>query len=169
MVVLRRLAIICIVFIDGGINPCNAKIINAEASSSYLAKVTAGLAQSYEWLSNLVVGKNDDSSIRPPRKVTLALVGLGRTGSTSFSVALKQLGYAPIHDDEAPEVSDIYGAMMAGSMTIADMDEVNVALGERGFDAPMVSVHEYVQWAAAAPDVKVILTVRDKSKWARVG
>ena len=91
-------------------------------------------------------------------------MGLGRTGSTSFSVALKQLGYSPIHDDEASEVSDIYAAMMNGSMT---MDEVNIQLGNRGFDAPMVSIPEYVQWAANEPDVKVILTVRDKSKWAQ--
>ena len=50
--------------------------------------------------------------------MTLALVGLGRTGSTSFSAALKQLGYAPVHDDEVQELSDIYGAMMDGSMTM---------------------------------------------------
>ena len=62
-------------------------------------------------------------------------------------------------------MSDINGAMMDGSMT---MDEVNVALGKRGFDTPMMlSLPEYVQWAAMAPDVKVILTVRDKSKWAK--
>ena len=47
------------------------------------------------------------------------------------------------------------------------MDEVNIQLGKRGFDAPMVSLPEYVEWASTAPDVKVILTVRDKSKWAQ--
>ena len=74
--------------------------------------------------SDFILGNKID---RPPRKVKLALVGLGRTGSTSFSSALKQLDYAPIHDDEATEVSDIYAAMMDGSMS---MDEINVALGE---------------------------------------
>ena len=31
----------------------------------------------------------------------------------------------------------------------------------------MVSLPSYVEWAATAPDLKVILTVRDKSKWAQ--
>eukprot|EP00585_Thalassiosira_rotula_P012744 CAMPEP_0196130150 /NCGR_PEP_ID=MMETSP0910-20130528/614_1 /TAXON_ID=49265 /ORGANISM="Thalassiosira rotula, Strain GSO102" /LENGTH=316 /DNA_ID=CAMNT_0041389389 /DNA_START=46 /DNA_END=996 /DNA_ORIENTATION=- len=154
-------AIISLILIATNSLSCNAKVINAEASSSYTAKVRAGLAQSAQWLSQYIVGTHN---VRSPRKVKLALVGLGRTGSTSFSAALKQLGYAPIHDDEAQEVSDIYASMMDESM---NMDEVNVALGERGFDAPMVSTREYVRWAATAPDVKVILTVRDKSKWAR--
>ena len=47
------------------------------------------------------------------------------------------------------------------------MDEVNIQLGKRGFDAPWVSLPQYVKWAANAPDVKVILTTRDKSKWAK--
>jgi hypothetical protein len=100
---------------------------------------------------------------RPPTKVQLALVGFGRTGSTSFSHALKELGHTPIHDDEATEVGDLYNAMMKGSMS---MDRVNDELGKRGFSAPMVSMHKYVEWAATAPDVKVILTLRDKKKWA---
>ena len=139
-----------------------AKVINTDVKSSYITKVKTGVAQSAEWLMQMTIG--GERPTRPPRKVKLALVGLGRTGSTSFSVALKQLGYAPIHDDEAMEVSDIYSAMMDKSMT---MDEVNIAVGSRGFDAPMVSLPEYVEWAATAPDVKVILTVRDASKWAR--
>ncbi len=48
-----------------------------------------------------------------------------------------------------------------------DLDEVNVKLGERGFDAPMISMPKYVEWAATSPDVKVILTTRDTSKWAQ--
>lgn len=100
---------------------------------------------------------------RPPKKVQLALVGLGRTGSTSFSAALKELGHTPIHDDEAQEVADVFGAMMEGTMS---MDQVNTEFGKRGFDAPMISTRQYVEWAAVAPDVKVIITMRDKSKWA---
>lgn len=142
---------------------CHAKVINAEASSSRLEKVRAGLSQSAEWLSSLV-GLGGTDVVRPPREVSLAIVGLGRTGSSSFAAALRRLGYSPIHDDEAPEVSDVYAAMMDGSM---DLDDVNVALGKRGFDAPWVSTHRYVEWAASAPGVKVILTVRDKGKWAR--
>jgi len=156
-------AVISFVFVAARFSSCVGEVINAESSSSYLEKVRAGLAQSAEWLSAIVVGTGTENE-RPPRTVTLALVGLGRTGSTSFAAALKQLGYVPIHDDEVLEVSDLYAAMIDGSMT---MDEVNAALGGRGFDAPMVSTPEYVTWAAAAPGVKVILTVRDKSKWAR--
>ena len=48
---LRPLAtIIYLIFIAA--NSSDAKIINAEASSSYFAKVTAGLAQSAESISN---------------------------------------------------------------------------------------------------------------------
>jgi len=75
------------------------------------------------------------------------------------------LGYAPIHDDEVAEVADIYESMTDGSTT---MDEVNSQLGMRGFDSPMISLPEYVEWAAATSSgVKVILTVRDKSSWAQ--
>lgn len=150
--------LVCLVSIAS----CDAKVINAEASSSYWTKVRTGLVQSAHWIwSDYIIGKK---SARSPRKVKLAIVGLGRTGSTSFSAALKHLGFAPIHDDEATEVSDIYEAMVDGSMS---MDEVNIQLGKRGFDAPMVSLPEYVEWAATAPDVKVVLTVRDKSRWAQ--
>ena len=99
-----------------------------------------------------------------PRTVQLALVGLGRTGSTSFVAALQTLGYAPIHDDQRSEVADVYEQMMSGEL---DLDQVNAVLGQRGFDAPMISTHAYVKWAATAPNVKVILTVRDNpQKWA---
>jgi len=91
-------------------------------------------------------------------------LGMGRTGSTSFSAALKQLGYVPVHDDEAIEVSDIYSAMMDETMT---MDEVANELGNRGFDAPMLNIPKFVDWAANEPDVKIILTTRDKTKWAQ--
>lgn len=141
---------------------CTAKVINTDASSSYLTKLSVGIAQSLQWLSQYLMPQLG-APHRSPRKVQLALVGLGRTGSTSFSAALKQLGYAPIHDDEAAEVSDIYAALLDGSLT---MDEANEAIGERGFDAPMISLHKYVQWAATAPDIKVILTVRSPQSWA---
>lgn len=139
----------------------HAKVINTDASASWLEKRAFGVVQSLQWLQELVLQAPE---ARPPRTVRVAVVGLGRTGSTSFSVALKKLGYAPIHDDEAPEVADIYKGMMDESLT---MDEVNAALGRRGFDAPFVSTHRYVEWAATAPNVKVVLTVRDKSKWAQ--
>merc|ERR1711862_757757 len=80
------------------------------------------------------------------------------------AVALKKLGYVPIHDDEISEVADVYRDMLSGATT---MDEANVELGRRGFDAPMINLHKYVKWAAKAPDIKVIMTIRDKTKWAQ--
>ncbi len=140
---------------------CYAKVINTDASSSYITKLVVGIAQSFQWLAQyLSVAK---APRREPKRVKLALVGFGRTGSTSFSAALKQLGYSPIHDDEVTEVADIYEKLFDGTLT---MDEANVAIGQRGFDAPMISLHDYVKWAATAPDIKVILTVRDAQKWA---
>lgn len=140
----------------------NAKVINTIESSSFITKVSVGISQSLQWLTHLVT-PNFAITKRPPRTVKLAIVGLGRTKSTSFSASLKYLGYAPIHDDEVLEVSDIYGKMMDGSMT---MDQVNDAIGQRGFDTPMISTHDYVKWLAARPDIKVILTVLDPQQWA---
>lgn len=139
----------------------DAKVINAETDSSYTVKVQTGVSQALQWMSEMVM---PETVVRPPRKVKLALVGLGRTGSTSFSAALKELGFAPVHDDEATEVADLYGAWTRGGMKQTEW--LNMELGRRGFDAPMVSIHSYVKWAATAPDIKVILTVRDKHRWA---
>jgi len=141
----------------------NAKVINVNTDASYFSKLHAGFSQALNWMGDMVVP--EDIS-REPRKVKLALVGLGRTGSSSFSAGLKELGYAPIHDDEATEVADLYAAMMADS-SIQSLDAINTELGKRGFDAPMISTHKYVEWAAVAPDIKVIITVRDKKKWAQ--
>jgi hypothetical protein len=140
---------------------CDGKVINADTEAPYLAKVHAGVSQALQWISEMVLP--DAPPPRSPRTVRLALVGLGRTGSTSFVVALKELGYAPVHDDEMTVVSDVYAAMMRGTMST---DEVNAELGKRGFDAPFMSMHKYVEWAATAPDLKVILTVRDQKRWA---
>lgn len=138
-----------------------ADVVNTDASSGLLTKVTVGVTQAIHWLSEWVFGRDVQ---RPPRTVSLAIVGLGRTGTTSLTQGLRDLGYLPIHDDQLTEVYDIIGAMMKKTMT---MDEVNAAFGQRGFDAPMISTKEYVEWAATAPNVKVLLPVRDKEKWAK--
>merc|ERR1719499_287538 len=140
---------------------CEAKIINANTNSSFITRVSAGAAQSFQWMGEWAVGKSDG---RPPKKVQLALVGLGRTGSTSFVQALKELGYTPAHDDEVSEVSDLYSNWWARNLSD---DEFIDAMGQRGFDAPFIPVHRYVEWAATRPDIKVIITTRDKHKWAQ--
>lgn len=143
---------------------CASKVINTDTSSSLFTKIIVGVSQSLSFLKDFFVGKTQSEVVTTPRNVTLALVGFGRTGTTSFTTALRKLGYAPIHDDQITEVADVLAAMMDGSMT---MDEVNAEFGRRGFDAPMISTKAYVAWAAQAPDVKVILTVRDTKKWAQ--
>jgi len=144
----------------GGLAACGAEVINVEANASYAAKIHTGARQALSWIADMVVFERPP---RPPRKVEVAVVGFGRTGSTSFSAALKDLGYAPVHDDEAMEVADIYKAILPGTMS---MDQINDELGKRGFDVPMVPLHKYVEWLATRPDIKVVLTVRDKRKWA---
>ena len=140
---------------------CSAEVINTDASSSFLTKLTIGVVQAVHWMKGFFIGEAKQDL--PPRKVRVAAVGLGRTGSTSMSAALRRLGYMPIHDDQVTEVSDI----LDGMMNDLTMDEVNQQFGDRGFDAPMISSYEYVAWAATQPDVKVILTVRDPKKWAQ--
>lgn len=159
------LFLMALALLSAAIMPCcHGKVINTDASSSWIHRRAVGIAQSWDWLHGIFLSSSTTTTGgREPRQVQLALVGLGRTGSTSFSAALKELGYAPIHDDESPEVMDIYHDMMTGNLR---MDLVNDALGERGFDAPMITTHNYVKWAATAPNVKVILTIRDPHKWA---
>ena len=55
------------------------------------------------------------------------------------------------------EVADIYSAWWEGDL---DDDEFITSLGKRGFDAPMLGIHRYVDWAASQPDIKVIITTR---------
>ena len=141
---------------------CAGKVINTDASASYLKKVSAGVAQGGQWLSETIL--NTGRSSRAPRDVQLALVGLGRTGTSSFAAALKILGYSPVHDNERWGVSSIFKAMMDGDMSI---EEVNIELGRKGFDSPWVVSPDYVKWAAKKHNVKVITTVREKEKWAK--
>ena len=154
----RRLALLLLCFV---INGSHAKVRNTDTHSSFATKVLVGISQALDWGWVMFVGENIS---RPPKKVKVALVGFGRTGSTSLCAALTTLGLTPMHDDAVTEVADILHAMMTETMS---MDEVNEAFGRRGFDAPMISTKKYVEWAAVAPDVKVILTVRDPAKWAK--
>ena len=146
----------------------DAKVINTESSSSRVTKLVVGISQGLQWMSEWVLSSSSPSQTTETsterRKVKLVLAGLGRTGSTSFVAALKELGYSPVHDDDITSVSDVYRDLFSGALTIP---QVNEELGRRGYDAPMINLHDYVRWAATAPgDIKVILTVRDKTKWA---
>lgn len=82
-------------------------------------------------------------------------LGLGRTGTTSLVIALEMLGYAVIHDDEQPEVMDLYAAEEREEI---DEDEFHEILGMRGYNATFKTGYE---WVAKQPNIKAILTVRD--------
>ena len=138
-----------------------AKVRNTDTHSSFSTKLIVGISQAADWAWDMFVGENIS---RPPKEVKVALVGFGRTGTTSLCAALTTLGLTPMHDDTITEVADILHAMMTETLSL---DEVNKAFGRRGFDTPMISTKKYVEWAAVAPDVKVILTVRDPAKWAK--
>mmetsp|Transcript_34667 Transcript_34667/g.80167 ORF Transcript_34667/g.80167 Transcript_34667/m.80167 type:complete len:214 (-) Transcript_34667:850-1491(-) len=135
--------------------------INADVNASFLSKKMTGVRRSAAILSDMLFGSKAE---RAPKRFQLAVVGLGRTGSTSFHSALKELGYTPVHDDEAMEVADLLDAMTKDG---ASYGAIAAAFGRRGFDAAFLTTHRFVEWVASAPDVKVVLTVRDKKKWAR--
>ena len=137
-----------------------AKIFNVDASSSYAAKILAGTRQGSQWIYDSMFVPDVG---REPRTMQVAFVGLGRTGTTSFVVALKKLGYSPAHDDQIAENVDVLRGMLDGTMPF---DEAQKQLGWRGFDAAVITIHEYIKWVATQPDMKIILTVRDTKRWA---
>jgi len=90
--------------------------------------------------------------------IQIAGLGLGRTGSTSLSMALEILGFTVIHDDEQPELTDVYDFWDEEEI---DIDEVHEILGLRGYNATFKTA-DY-EWVAKKEDVKAILTVRDNA------
>jgi hypothetical protein len=87
--------------------------------------------------------------------IQIAGLGLGRTGTTSLVMALEMLGYTVIHDDEQPELVDLYAAEGRGDI---GEDEFHEILGLRGYNATFKTDYE---WVAQRPNIKAILTVRD--------
>ena len=77
-------------------------------------------------------------------------------------VALELLGYTVVHDDEQPELTDLY---VAQESRMLDMDDFHEVLGLRGYNATFKTAdHKWV--AKAIQDqsntvIKAILTVRD--------
>jgi len=140
---------------------CGIEEINVDVRASFLSKKITGAKRALYLFKDMVFGAK---AARPPKKFQLALVGFGRTGTTSFHSSLKKLGFTPVHDDEAMEVVDLYAALVRDDRST---DEIVAAMGTRGFDSAFIMTHKFVEWAASAPDVKVILTVRDKTKWAK--
>ena len=100
----------------------------------------------------------DEAEEEDQTSIQVAGLGLGRTGSTSLAIALEILGFTVIHDDEQPEITDIFEFW---EEEVIDMDEVNEILGLRGYNATFKTA-DY-EWLAKQEDVKAILTVRDNA------
>lgn len=74
--------------------------------------------------------------------------------------AMNILGYKVLHDDEGPNVIDLYGAYYHGEI---DEDELHNQFGNRGYNCSFYSNH--YKWAGKNKDVKVVLTSRDPERW----
>ena len=130
-----------------------------EASSSVWTRLWSGgwagidiflaLAGYYDNFADVSNERNEATSMQ------VAVVGLGRTGTTSLALALEILGYKVIHDDEHFRLQDLYDEEDEGEIT---WDEFHEQAGRRGFNATFKSGYE---WAKNHPEVKTILTVRD--------
>ncbi|KAL7551059.1 hypothetical protein ACHAWF_014261 [Thalassiosira exigua] len=94
----------------------------------------------------------------PEDRTTIQIAGLGlaRTGTTSLVLALEQLGYSAVHDDEQVELTDIDYYL---EEDIIDGDEFHEILGERGYNATVKTAN--LKWVEKHPEVKAILTMRD--------
>ena len=105
-------------------------------------------------------------------------IGLGRTGTTSVAIALEILGYTVVHDDEQPELTDLYHHLYGDEededYDEEDYDEEDEAetkywdgkedrfheiLGLRGYNATFKTAS--IRFVARHKNVKAILTVRD--------
>jgi len=89
-------------------------------------------------------------------KMQIVGLGLGRTGTTSVAMALEYLGYTVVHDDEQPEITDLYDAEEEETI---DLDEFHDILGLRGYNATFKTAG--YKWTAKQPEIKAILTIRD--------
>eukprot|EP00542_Grammatophora_oceanica_P009920 CAMPEP_0194043714 /NCGR_PEP_ID=MMETSP0009_2-20130614/15292_1 /TAXON_ID=210454 /ORGANISM="Grammatophora oceanica, Strain CCMP 410" /LENGTH=331 /DNA_ID=CAMNT_0038688017 /DNA_START=61 /DNA_END=1055 /DNA_ORIENTATION=+ len=133
----------------------------AAADKPYLERWLSGVSEGLRFVSKAV---GDQKRKRSPKQVRLALVGFGRTGTTSIVSALQLLGYTFVHDDTVAEVSDVYAKLSAKTISIDDFVE---EIGQRGFDAIFLFSDEFIQWTARTDDVQVLLTKRDNAKkWA---
>ena len=134
---------------------------SADNNHSWFQRKVVGVKQGFTWM----LAPLTTSSKRRPKKVTIARVGFGRTGTTSLETALKKLGYVPMQDDNLWEVSDLFRGYYNGSLT---MDEWAVNVGRRGFDASFNHDDAFLEWASKNQEVNVILGVRDTANiWAQ--
>jgi len=89
--------------------------------------------------------------------IQVAVLGLGRTGTTSLALAMETLGYRVIHDDEHVLLTDIYHLNEEEEITD---DEFHEIAGRRGFNATFKTGKI---WVSRHPEVRAILTVRDSA------
>mmetsp|Transcript_22301 Transcript_22301/g.46207 ORF Transcript_22301/g.46207 Transcript_22301/m.46207 type:complete len:337 (+) Transcript_22301:189-1199(+) len=138
-------------------------------SASTIERTWSGIKEGLRFLRQTLF---DDTSTagrkrgrRRSTQIRLAVVGLGRTGSTSMYAALRELGYTPMHDNERLEMADLFGALF-DSESPMPVDEFAEELGNRGFDSAMYYGYDFIQYCVDH-NIKVVLTVRDSAeKWA---
>ncbi len=101
----------------------------------------------------LMINEEDEEN---QTEIKIVGLGLGRTGTTSVVMALEMLGYTVVHDDEQPEITDLFDAWEEDEIDIDDFHEI---LGLRGYNATFKTAN--YKWVSRQEDVKAILTVRD--------
>ena len=119
-----------------------------------------GFYEDEEVKSNLNSKTLDINEEDEENQTTIQIVGLGlgRTGTTSVTMALEMLGYTVVHDDEQAELTDLYDFW---EEEIIDIDEFHRILGLRGYNATFKTAN--YRWVARNENVKAILTVRDNA------
>jgi len=100
-----------------------------------------------------------------PTAIKVFVAGMGRTGTGSLSLALKELGYRPCWGPDLFEFADEIRDYSAGTMS---GDQLLALMAERGFNATGLDIFGmfFFREAARLPGVKMVLTVRDPDAWA---
>ena len=150
----------------------NSESPSSSPSTSLPGSIIKGVSYGLQIVARAFGGGEESPSSgnrkgrREPKQVELALVGFGRTGTTSMVAALDMLGYTMQHDDALFEVSDLHGRLADPDDTFS-IDDFADQCGQRGFDGIFFYSDEFIEWAAGNENVKVLLTKRDSGKkWA---
>lgn len=121
----------------------------------------------------LIINEEDEEHQTEMKVVGL---GLGRTGTTSVTMALEILGYTVVHDDEQTQLTDLYYYLYGDEEEEEDEDydeedeeemkyydgiedRFHEILGLRGYNATFKTASP--RFVARHENVKAILTIRD--------
>ncbi len=90
--------------------------------------------------------------------------GFGRTGTLSFKAALEQLGFGPCYHMHEVRKNEGHDRMWKAAAEAGDYAWPEL-LGDYRSAVDWPASYFWRQLAAAYPDAKVILTVRDPDRW----